>query len=429
MINRNIKIIILVMMMATFIPPLTVKAQFQTSYDQTRKFPNEKLAQILAPIALYPDVLLSQILIAASYPFEVVEADRWLARNPHLADEQLDDALQAKNWDISVLSLCHYPKVLNMMVDNLNWTAKLGDAFVYQQKDVMDTIQDLRARASAQGNLTTTEKQRVIVEEKIIRIEPAYHNYLYVPVYDPLVVYGLWGYPAFPPFRIFYPGVTVVGPRIDFSTRIFIGFGFIRWSLFDWPSCNIVIMNADRTRRFNRNYHVYHNPQHTVYWKPDHKKRLVRQMPVRQNPNYHPPVKQQPKKIIMLPRTKNRQIKPKTHILQPAQQSKQKQPVVRPRPQPVKAQTKPGFKPKAEPLKPQPRFIDMDRWTQKDRRPPRTVAPRKRTPNVISKKVTGTVKGADLRNAGKQAYPAAGESREYRRENERGSFVVRNGRR
>ena len=233
-----------------FITPLSAKAQIQTRYEQPPTFSQEELAQMLAPIALYPDALLSQILIAASYPYEVAEADRWLARNPYLTDEQLDEALQAKDWDVSVLSLCYYPKVLNMMAENLSWTARLGDAFVNQQQDVMDNIQDLRARAAAQGNLNTTDEQRVIVEERIIRIEPVYYNYLYVPVYDPFVVYGPWWFPAFLPFRIFYPGVVVTGPRIVFSPRLFVSFGVIGWSHFDWHTRHIIIRDIDRTRKF-----------------------------------------------------------------------------------------------------------------------------------------------------------------------------------
>ncbi|HPD57315.1 MAG TPA: DUF3300 domain-containing protein [Smithellaceae bacterium] len=271
---------------ALFILPSLAKAQIQTRYEQTPTFSQEELAQVLAPIALYPDALLSQILIAASYPYEVAEADRWLARNPYLTDEQLDEALQAKDWDVSVLSLCYYPKVLSMMAENLNWTARLGDAFVYQQQDVMDTIQDLRARAAAQGNLNTTDEQKVIVEERIIRIEPAYYNYLYVPVYDPFVVYGPWWFPAFLPFRIFYPGVVVTGPRIVFSPRLFVSFGVIGWSHFDWHSRHIIIRDIDRTRKFNRHYQVYHRPQEKIYWKPNQQKRVVYERRRQEQPRF-----------------------------------------------------------------------------------------------------------------------------------------------
>jgi len=155
-------------------------------------YSDDELTQMLAPVALYPDALLSQILIAASYPFEVVEAERWISRNADLSPEAKDAALEEKDWDISVIALCRYPKILTMMADNMTWTAKLGDAFVNQQQEVMAVIQDLRDRAREAGNLESTPEQRVIVEERIIRIEPASYDYFYVPVYDPFVVYGNW---------------------------------------------------------------------------------------------------------------------------------------------------------------------------------------------------------------------------------------------
>lgn len=242
--------------------------------ETSRYFTHEELAQLLAPIALYPDPLLSQILIAAAYPFEIVEAERWLAGKSHLTGESLDKALLEKDWDVSVLSLCHYPEVLSMLCENLDWTAKLGNAFVHQQEEVMDTIQELRAEARAQGNLVSASKQQVIVEEKIIRIEPAYVGYVHVPVYDPFLVYGTWLYPAYPPHRIYYPGVTIVGSRIAFSTGFHVGFGVIGWSMFDWPAHNVFIVNIDRTKRFNRNCHLYHGSP-KVGWKPVQEKRLA----------------------------------------------------------------------------------------------------------------------------------------------------------
>src|SRR4030042_2897723 len=115
---KNIKRVLIFMLVILFIMPVSAKAQVQNDYEQEfQQFSNEELAQMLAPVALYPDALLSQVLIAASYPYEVAEADRWLSRKPNLADEQLDDALQEKDWDVSILSLCYYPKVINMMAE------------------------------------------------------------------------------------------------------------------------------------------------------------------------------------------------------------------------------------------------------------------------------------------------------------------------
>lgn len=359
LIMKNIKRVLTFVLVILFIMPVSAMAQFQDRYEQQpQEFSNEELAQMLAPIALYPDALLSQVLIAASYPYEVAEADRWLSRNQNLTDEQLDQALQEKDWDVSILSLCYYPKVINMMAENLTWTAKLGDAFVYQEQDVMDTIQDLRARAAAQGNLQTTDEQRVIVEERIIRIEPAYYSYMYVPVYDPLVVYGPWWYPAFLPFRIFYPGVIVAGPRIVFSPRIFLGFGVIGWSHFDWHARHIIIRDIDRTKRFNRHYNTYHKPQQQVYWKPNDQKRAVHERRRYDYPRYRSTgqaSQSAPKRssaTVAPPRIKRENtqpaVKPQIKPTRP-----QTQPSVKPQTRTVKPQMRPEVKPRTQPVNPQ----------------------------------------------------------------------------
>ena len=127
-------------------------------------FKQEELDQILAPIALYPDSLVAQILMASTYPLEVVQADRFAKQNASLKGEPLTKALESQSWDPSVKSLVNFPQVLTMMSEKLDWTQKLGDAFLAQQKPVMDTIQSLRAKAQAAGNLKTTKEQTVIVE-------------------------------------------------------------------------------------------------------------------------------------------------------------------------------------------------------------------------------------------------------------------------
>jgi len=130
-----------------------------------RGFSPEELEQVAAPIALYPDALLAQVMMASTYPLEVVEAARFLEDNPELKDTALDDALKEKTWDPSVKSLVSFPQVLTMMNEKLDWTQKLGDAFLAQQKDVMDAVQRLRSKAHAAGNLETTKEQKVIVQQ------------------------------------------------------------------------------------------------------------------------------------------------------------------------------------------------------------------------------------------------------------------------
>lgn len=275
------------MLIAVLIPcGVSAQNDVQTSSNQT--FSNEELTQMLAPIALYPDTLLSQILMAATYPFEVVEAERWMTKNPYTKGDALDEALQAKDWDVSVLALCHYPKVLTMMSENLSWTARLGDAFANQEQDVMNTVQELRARARAEGNLSTTKEQKVIVEERIIRIEPYSYDYLYVPAYDPYYVYGSWWLPLFPPFSIFLPGMVVSGPGIIFSPRFTVGFGVFGWSFFNWGDHHVFITNMDRTRRFNRRYHGYRDAGPSP-WLPDRDRRQWREKRAGEIPRFHPP--------------------------------------------------------------------------------------------------------------------------------------------
>ena len=132
---------------------------------QTQTFAIEEIDSLVAPVALYPDSLLAQVLMASTYPLEVVEASRFARANPDLADDALNEALKDKSWDASVKSLVSFPQVLTMMDEKLDWTQKLGDAFLAQQTDVMDAVQRLRAKAKAEGNLESNEQQKVIVEQ------------------------------------------------------------------------------------------------------------------------------------------------------------------------------------------------------------------------------------------------------------------------
>lgn len=144
-------------------------------------YSQEELDQILAPVALYPDTLLMQVLAAATYPLEIVEAERFIRANPKLKGEAMTRAAANKAWDLSVISLLQFPSVLTMMNDKLDWTQQLGDVFLAQQPEVMDTVQALRARAQQAGNLKSTAQQSVVVQEKIIVIEPAQPQVVYCP--------------------------------------------------------------------------------------------------------------------------------------------------------------------------------------------------------------------------------------------------------
>jgi hypothetical protein len=171
---------------------------------------------------LQPDSLLAQVLMASTYPLEIVEAARWAKANPGLKDKKLEDALQSQSWDPSVKSLTAFPEVLAMMNEQLDWTQKLGDAFLAQQNDVMGAVQVLRNKAKAQGNLESNKQQTVIVEQPpaeqqgattIIKIEPSSPEVVYVPTYNPTVVYGSWPYPSYPPYSYYPPGYTAAARR------------------------------------------------------------------------------------------------------------------------------------------------------------------------------------------------------------------------
>ena len=231
--------------------PPGLGAQETGTPEQVEKFAKEELAQMLAPIALYPDSLVAQILMASTYPLEVVEAERWVRENKDLKGEELDKALQDKSWDPSVKSLCHFPDILFALSNKLDQTRKLGDAFLSQEDDVMAGIQELRRRANEQGNLKSTEEQKVIVEQEIIRIEPADPQVVYVPVYDPLYVYGPWWYPSYPPYYWYYPSSFVItGGPVFFGPRFFVGLGF-SWTWFDWR-LNRIHIDRHKTRSFHR---------------------------------------------------------------------------------------------------------------------------------------------------------------------------------
>ena len=212
----------------------------------------EELEQVLAPIALHPDPLVSQILMASTYPLEVVQAERWAKQNASLKGDALTKALESQNWDPSVKSLVNFPQVLTMMSEKLDWTTKLGDAFLADQKKVMDTIQSLRAKAQASGNLKTTKEQTVIVEEKIIKIEPASPQVVYVPTYNPTVVYGAWPYPAYPPYYYYPPGYVATS-MFAFGAGVAMG---AAWG-YAWGNCNWnggdVDIDVNRNTNINNN--------------------------------------------------------------------------------------------------------------------------------------------------------------------------------
>jgi hypothetical protein len=210
--------------------------------QEAATFKKEELEQIVAPIALYPDPLVAQVLMASTYPLEVVEAARWSKANPGLKDKALQDALEKLSWDPSVKSLTVFPQILQMLNEKLDMTQKLGDAFLAQPKDVMDAVQRLRSRAQAAGNLKSSKEQTVSADQQggttIIKIEPANPTVVYVPTYDPVVVYGPWPYPAYPPYYYYPPAYYPGGAFFTFTVGIAIG---AAWGNCNWNGGNVYI--------------------------------------------------------------------------------------------------------------------------------------------------------------------------------------------
>ncbi len=217
----------------------------------------EQLDQLLAPIALYPDSLLTQALMASTYPLEIVQAERWAKQNKGMKGDALAKALEAQPWDPSVKSLVNFPEVLSMMSEKLDWTQKLGDAFLAQQKEVMDSVQRLRKQAYDAGNLKSCEQQKIIVEQApqqtVIVVEPADPQVIYVPTYNPTVVYGTWAYPAYPPYPVYPPGYVATTAAFSFmaGAAVSAAWGYA-WGHSNWHGGDVDI-DIDRNSNINRN--------------------------------------------------------------------------------------------------------------------------------------------------------------------------------
>src|SRR5580692_8445971 len=254
---------------------VTAAAPVQTQAPVDARLPEGQIEQLVAPIALYPDPLLTQVLMASTYPLEVVEAARWSHDNSMVNGQALQDAMQTQSWDPSVKALTAVPQTLQMMSDKLDWTQQLGDAFLAQQQDVLAAVQKLRAEAQAAGNLQSTPQQVVTVAPAPagvaasnvpppIVIEPVNPDVYYVPVYDPAVAYGAWGYPDYPPFYWSPPGF-VASNIVSFASGVAVGAAI--WGGCDWWNHNVII-NVNRFNAFNRtNINIAnniwnHNPAH-----------------------------------------------------------------------------------------------------------------------------------------------------------------------
>jgi len=242
---------------------------FGVSYAEEKKISEAELDQMMAPIALYPDSLLSQILMATTYPADVTEAVKWSKDNPKQEGDGAVKAVQDTSWDPSVMSLVAFPQVLTMMGKQPDWVKSVGDAFLAKPEDVMDTVQKLRKKAKDQGNLETTEQQKVVVEEKatetIIVIEPANPQVVYVPVYNTTVVYGTWWWPHYRPWYYYPPGYAV-GSAVMRGVGFAVGVGITHalWGNCSWGRGHgNVNINVNRYNNINVNNKINSNNRNT----------------------------------------------------------------------------------------------------------------------------------------------------------------------
>jgi hypothetical protein len=232
-------------------------------------YPAEQLDAIVAPIALYPDELLTQILMASAYPLQVVEASRWLENpaNKALRGDELTAALAPREWDPSVKSLVPFPQVLAMMNNQLEWTQQLGYAVAVQQGAVLEAIQRLRKQAEIAGALKSGERYVVRTEGEVITIAPAQPSVIYVPTYNPTVVYGAWPYPAYPPVYLppppGYAFGEVLATDLAFGVGIAVVGGLWGWARPNWGERNVYV-DVHRYNTINVNRYQINNPS----WRP-----------------------------------------------------------------------------------------------------------------------------------------------------------------
>ena len=250
------------------VPPgmTPVPRAYAQQEDAATSYSPEQLDAILAPIALYPDPLLTPMLMASTNPLQIVDAARWvkLPANAALKGDALAAALQSQSWDPSVKALVPFPDVLAMMNDRLDWLQQLGYAFATQQADVMDSVQRLRRQAQASGNLTTTDQQVVSLSQDAVVIQPANPQVVYVPAYNPAVVYGSWPYPATPPVALPYPPAYGVCSALASGIAFGVGVGVVSslWGLATpaWGRGNVNV-NVNRWNNVNVNHARINNAQ------------------------------------------------------------------------------------------------------------------------------------------------------------------------
>ena len=250
------------------------QSKFDNNNQVEQQLSEAELAQILAPIALYPDSLLTHILISSTYPIEIVEAHRWIKKNNSLDATQISDSIINFNWDASVKALVPFEPILSRLSEDLSWTQKLGDAFLLDETKVLDTIQTLREKAKQAGNLSKMGNMEVSYEDSNIVIEPIEKEIVYVPYYDTRKVYGSWYWSSFPPVfwrPTHHVYVNIQNPFYWFS-GVRISFNYF-FSAFHWHKRHVVVGNPYKSRHY-RSRHSISSGGSSKHWvhKPTHRK-------------------------------------------------------------------------------------------------------------------------------------------------------------
>src|SRR5215467_4863417 len=260
---QSMRVVLVAVLTVAIMRGDTVTASFSLSTipessEQASQIQPDQLDSLVAPIALYPDPLLAQTLAASTYPLEIIQLQQWLAKNPGLKDQALADAVAKERWDPSIQALAALPEVVKRLADDIQWTTDLGNAFLAQEGDVMDAVQRMRKKAQDNGNLKSTEQQnvetKVIQNKSVIVVEQADPQVVYVPSYDPVVV---WGAPVYPYPPIYYPpaGYYAAGLAISFGVGVAMGAfwgGGWGWGC-GWGNNNI---NINNNNNFNRNTNI-----------------------------------------------------------------------------------------------------------------------------------------------------------------------------
>ncbi len=285
--KRTVRRIVAVLCIALLVPGDTLlwaspPQQANSTTADSPKIPNDELDSLVAPIALHPDPLLAQMLVASTYPLEIIQLQQWLAKNKDLKGDALVQAVQKEGWDPSIQALAPLPDVVKQLSENIKWTTDLGNAFLAQQSDVMDAVQRMRAKAKSNGTLKSTQQQvvetKVVESKSVVVIQPASPEVVYVPSYDPVVVYGPPVYP-YPPLYYPPPGYYAAGMALSFGLGVAMGAawgGGWGWHT-GWGGNNININNNNNfVSHYNRTNvnrpanqpargggnNWQHNPQH-----------------------------------------------------------------------------------------------------------------------------------------------------------------------